>query len=238
MKLVKPVAGMGVLVIIAFLTSSQLGWFENRKLTQRVNELEAEKTQLIEFAERLSASQRVAQINVIQQFNDEFGRPVTVLRWQEIGPQNVLGDPITLEVVGRQVYVEALVLKFDHEMVGRAEPGKSSSVVMFRRVFGELEIPSQAPEIERSRLPVAAEDEKTATLSPALWDRFWDMVDDPSLAERYGVRVAQCEAPAVRMSNGQTWEVSLDAAGGLNLKRLDRAIPTLSASGTDAHWGT
>ena len=40
------------------------------------------------------------------------------------------------------------------------------------------------------------------------------------LAATFGVRVAQCEAPAVAVKPGQAWEVTLDAAGGVNIKRI------------------
>jgi hypothetical protein len=47
---------------------------------------------------------------------------------------------------------------------------------------------------------------------------FWRMMEHPQLASQYGVRVAQCEAPAVILRKGQVWEITLDAAGGLNLR--------------------
>ena len=50
--------------------------------------------------------------------------------------------------------------------------------------------------------------------------RFWELVESRVLAAEYGIRVAQCEAPAVRMKTGQVWEVTLDAPGGLNLKMV------------------
>jgi len=67
-------------------------------------------------------------------------------------------------------------------------------------------------------LPLAVSDEPASLV---LWDRFWNLAEDPSEARQYGVRVAQCEAPGVAVEPGQVWEVTLDAAGGLNLKRLD-----------------
>ena len=45
-------------------------------------------------------------------------------------------------------------------------------------------------------------------------------VDVDRLARQFGVRVAQAEAPSVRVKPGQVWEVTLDSAGGLNLKLL------------------
>ena len=51
----------------------------------------------------------------------------------------------------------------------------------------------------------------------SLWQGFWDLIEDARLREELGVRVAQIEAPAVPLDEGQIWEVTLDAAGGLNL---------------------
>jgi len=58
-----------------------------------------------------------------------------------------------------------------------------------------------------------------------LWKKFWRMADDPKLAAQYGVRIAQCEAPSVGVRPGQTWEVTLDAAGGMNLRKIRESPP-------------
>jgi hypothetical protein len=60
----------------------------------------------------------------------------------------------------------------------------------------------------------------SAAAEASLWARFWELVDDPELASEYGIRVAQCEAPAVRLQPGQVWEVTLDASGGLNVRKV------------------
>ena len=198
----------------------QFGNFEARRLRNKVAELEREKTQLVEYADRLSASRRVAQVNVLGHRTDEAGRPITSLLWQEIGPQGVLAEPRNLEVIGTLVYCEAFVLKFAHRYVGEGDPQRATSLALFRRVFGDRQAPESAPQFDRSSRPPLEESESTRLLHARLWSRFWDLVDDPRLAAEFGVRVAQCEAPAVPMKEGQTWELTLDAAGGLNLHKL------------------
>jgi len=198
----------------------QLGNFETRELRNRVAELEKEKTQLVEYAHRLSASRRVGQVNVVEQKPDGAGRPVTTLLWQEVGPDGVIGWPQTLEVIGTLVYFEAWVIKFAHEFVAEGDPQRSASVALFRRVFGERQSPDSAPQFDRETRPAPEETPEARALHARLWSRFWDLVDDPRLAAQYGVRVAQCEAPAVQVKSGQIWEITLDAAGGLNLKKI------------------
>jgi hypothetical protein len=64
-----------------------------------------------------------------------------------------------------------------------------------------------------------------------MWSLFWRLMDEPPLAEQFGVRVAQCEAPAVVLQSGQIWEVTLDAAGGLNLRLVaQRSVSDPAAS--------
>ncbi|GAF74957.1 unnamed protein product, partial [marine sediment metagenome] len=73
-------------------------------------------------------------------------------------------------------------------------------------------------------LPLTDPDTSPA-IHDELWQRFQDLMDDPALAAEYGVRVVQYEAPAVPLQPGQIWEVTLDAAGGLNLKKTG-ALPS------------
>ena len=47
-----------------------------------------------------------------------------------------------------------------------------------------------------------------------------DPAEFARIAAKYGIRVAQCEAPSVPLAPGQTWEVTLDAAGGLNVRKI------------------
>jgi hypothetical protein len=212
--------GVGLLVLGALVAATRFGAWEIGLLNRKVDQLTQEKEQLVRFAERLSATRRVAQINVLEQTVDDLGMPMTVLRWQEIAADGALGAPVVVEVYGKQVYVESLVIKFEHQHVGEGEPGRSTSLALFRRLFGDYQSPHSAPELDRYRPPPQAYS-GVNSLSPGLWDRFWDMVDDPRVARRFGVRVAQCEAPSVPMAPGQVWELSLDAAGGINFRRMD-----------------
>lgn len=214
-----PLMATGVVALVGLMVV-QFSNFEARRLRNKVAELEREKSQLVEYADRLSASRRVAQVNVLAQRPDEAGRPITSLLWQEIGQQGVLAEPRNLEAVGTLVYFEAFVLKFAHRYIKEGDPQRSTSLALFRRVFGDRQEPDSAPQFDRTVRPPLDESEATGSLHARLWSRFWEFVDDPRLAAEYGVRVAQCEAPAVPLREGQIWELTLDAAGGLNLHKL------------------
>lgn len=192
------------------------------ELEQQTAALEQQKVSLQDSMRRLCAARRVAQLNVIEQLEDDSHHVVNRLRWQEIGAGGVLGEPVLVEALGKQVYFEGLVIKFTHDDVGQGDPDRGESLVMFHRIFGEM----QAPALARVLHPLPAPgDPGAAGLGDhaELWARFWELLDDPDLAAREGVRIAQVEAPAVRLRQGQVWEATLDAAGGLNLRRLSEA---------------
>ncbi len=218
----KVVVGAVVLVAAAVITTDHLGNREIRRLQTRIDALAAEKAELMLFAERLSASRRVAQINVEEQSTGDDGLTITVLRWQQIGPSGKLGPPEIVTLKGDQVYVEAMVVKFMHDLVGRAAKDRETSLVMFRRAFGDRQAPYTGQPLDQTAPMETASRPEPDAFHERLWRRFHEIVADPQEAEkRYGVRVAQFEAPSVPMKKGQVWEAVLDQSGGLNLRLLD-----------------
>ncbi len=234
MKWVKFTLGCSFIVAVGVLTAVKFGSFEVRALEQKVRALEAERQQLVDYASRLSASRRVAQVEVLDQHPDERGRTVNVLRWQEIGPDGILGQPLTVQATGRLVYFEALVIKFAFQHVQEADPARGVSLALFRRIFGDAEAAESVPELDRSARPPRRHATEEPNGPEELWGRFWEMVDHPEVAQRYGVRVVQCEAPAVPVRTGQVWEVAVDAAGGVNLRKLSDAPPRSAADDAGA----
>jgi hypothetical protein len=220
MKWAKFALASMLLVSAAVFTAVKLGSQEVRQLQNQVNQLQQERQKLVEYAGRLSATRRVAQVDVIRRYHDDAGNPVVALLWQEIGPQGALGRPVAVEATGNLVYFEALVIKFVQQYVGEGDPERGTSLAMFRRIFGDRQTPESAPDLDRAARPPVTTTGPAAGLEKELWAKFWDLIDDPQLAAKYGVRVAQIEAPAVPVQPGQIWEVSLDAAGGLNLKQI------------------
>lgn len=220
MKWLKFILSSSIIVAVAVFTAVQLGHVQVQRLNAQIDMLQREKNYLIEYAERISASRRVAQIDVLEQHRDSSGRVVTTLRWQELGPDGMRGEPRELSTLGEKVYFEALVIKFDQELVGDADPERGVSLALFTRVFGDRQAAHSVPELDRRVRPPVTLSTRNSEQQTRLWERFWQMVDDPRIAAKFGVRVAQGEAPWIRPKAGQVWEITLDAAGGLNLRRV------------------
>lgn len=220
MKWIKFTFACVAVVAVATFTAVRFGGIEARQLRAEVDQLEQERQQLLDYAQRLGASRRVAQVDVVRQRVNDRGQIVSTLLFQEIGPDGTLGKPLAVETIGALVYFESLVIKFEARFVGEADPQRGTSLAMFRRIFGECQTPDLVPELDRRARPLLGQMDGAGSLHAELWQRFWELVDNPQLAEQYGVRVAQCEAPAVPLHAGQVWELTLDAAGGLNLRRI------------------
>jgi hypothetical protein len=217
-------------VLGAGLMYTTLRSWDVRKLTAEVAELEVQREQLRTFITRLKATRRVAQADVLQQYLDEQGRPVNVIRWNQIGLDGTLEEPQTIEAVGRLVYFEAAIIKFDQDAVGQGDPEKGATLAMFRRIFGEDQAASSTGNLEQRSTPPSPDGRPAAEFEQKLWDLFWKMMDDPDLQDQFGVRVTQIEAPAALLKAGQVWEVSLDAAGGLNLRIIAKRSVAPSTS--------
>lgn len=217
------IVAVGVLVGLAWIGKSQ---FLTARLSAKIDQLEKERTELVEFARRLGSSRRVAQVNVFDQCLDAEKHIFSRLRWQEISSDGLLGAPVELRTLGENVYFEALVIKFEQRLVGEGDPDRGASLAVFRRIFGDDQAPDSAPLFDRLEPPVESRartvdsHERSIVGDRAIWARFWELIDDPKLRDALGVRVAQGEAPWVPVRAGQVWELALDAAGGLNLRKL------------------
>ncbi len=203
----------------AAFVAVRFGDWRVQQLESAVVKLEKEKADLRDFASRLSASRRVGQVNVLEQKIDNNNRVQTRLRWQEIGGGGVLDEPREIEAIGKQVYFEAYVLKFESSLVGIGDKERGESLALFRRIFGDGQAPATAAEFERANRPRTST-QPAKSNDDALWGRFWEFTENPQLASTFGVRVAQIEAPAISVSPGDVLEVTLDAAGGLNIRKL------------------
>lgn len=219
------VVGVALTVGAALFAVDGLRWWDVRRLEAQVRALQRQKEELLSYAQRLSASHRIAQIDVLRQTTDAVGRRITDLLWRQVESDATVGHAQAITIIGEWAYFEAAVIKFDFELPQPDAPQQRTSLALFRRVFGDGQTPLSGVEIDRHAPLTNREPAAAAALEQNLWEMFWQFIEDPELAQSYGVRVAQIEAPAVPLKEDEVWEVTLDAAGGLNLKRIGKRSP-------------
>lgn len=193
-----------------------------RELAAEKVRLEAERKKLAEVIDRLNVERRVALIEVLEQHVDERGEAVqTVIRFSERSRAGEDLPPMTFGVEGDTPHFDALVIKFDDDYVAHGDQLRGQSVALFRRVYGETQTPrdgywlgkpGDVPDVYRV-------DPNPSDFEQQLWSEFWTYASDPEKAAAAGVRVAQGEAVYAPMKPNEVWTLTLEADGGLNLKK-------------------
>lgn len=210
------------------------GWvvwdhFEARRTIARQRRIIAELGRKLD---RVWATSLVGDLRVDKLSVDKSGRKVMFLTFVQYAPGSkrpLLVRPMKL--LGDEVYVDVLVAKFQRRFVDRGDGLRGKSLLLFRRAFGNAQAPDsgtllfrQAGEI--SLVPeLVRVDERPTAFERKIWKRFWDYANDPKLAASAGIRVAQGEAPHIKVVQGQVYKLTLRASGGLDITpRLPRAV--------------
>ena len=198
------------------------------RLRDENRRLQVERQTLQKVVARLTGERRVAHLLVTEQTRHPDGSVAqTVIKFQELGPDNEPLEVREFHVQGDVIYFDGLVIKFEESVEATDDMLRGKSLVLFRRVFGESQAPENGFPIDPLReIPdVYRADDDPTPIERDIWLRFWDYATDPAAAAEVGVRVAQGEAVYSRFRKGQFWVLTLENDGGLNLVR--REIPAL-----------
>ena len=174
----------------------------------------------------LKLNHRVARFTVIEQEQDaqDPGQVHTKVEFVELGPEGEpAGEPRVIEVEGKQLYVEGLVIKFDDSFVEGGDLLRGSSVAILRRAFSENQAPNEGTPLDTPRMhPLPGHDDDIGDpFYEDLWEGFWDYANDPEAAAEKGVRAMHAEAPSIELREGKTYRVELRASGGLSIRAED-----------------
>ncbi len=124
-----------------------------------------------------------------------------------------------ITVEGDVVYVDAWVIKYADQLVESGDPLRSTSVCLFRRIFGEYQQPTEGFALDPagSRPSVYSQGGEISPMERDLWANFWEYANNPAKAKKAGVRAAHGEAPSIRLQVGKRYRVELRASGGLSI---------------------
>jgi hypothetical protein len=116
------------------------------------------------------------------------------------------------------VYVDSWVAKFADDYVEMGDPLRSTSICLFRRLFGEAQNPSDGFVLDPvgSRPTAYRNGGKMSDLEREIWSKFWEYANDPALAEEVGIRAIHGEAPYTKLVPGKRYKVNLRSSDGLS----------------------
>jgi len=195
----------------------------NRELRGQVAALEARCAELRGFVHRLTTHSRVADVRVVASHPGRDGVPVTTVEFTERGRDGQAFPARVFTVVGKEVYFDALVIKFADDAVKVGDPLRGKSLHLFRRIFGSAQEPREGP-VVAAAVPDGVPDAyggagEASDFERRLWRLFWHWASHPAEAAREGVRIAQIEAVGIRPVVGASYRITLRHAGGLEIQR-------------------
>ena len=170
----------------------------------------------------MKVDHRVARITITDQKKSEDGGDVvSTIEFVEI---NDNGEPIdkpkVFEIKGDMVYIDSWVVKFDDQYVEKADLHRATSLVLFRRIFGEYQNPSQGHSLDSpdNLRPKAYGDGQLSEFEKKIWQDFWTIANDETKAREIGIRAAHGDAPSMKVEKGRSYRVLLRASGGLSIQ--------------------
>jgi len=237
-----------ILVLLAVLAAGLgVGWRLGRPVGDpadkaRIQELEGERDALLErigaLEDEVARQQariaflrerrRLARVGDVEREVGPDGKVRTRFHFQEVDEDGrPLGPPQEFTVEGDLAYFEALVVKFDEEFARRHDLEPGSTLLLFRRIFGEHRAPAEGYPVDSvGQRPLGYADDPAAAFHDRLWRDFWDYALQPEVLQEAGIRAMHGEAPFVKLEPGREYVLELRSTGGLTI----RPEPTLEPS--------
>ncbi len=205
------------------------GIYYVQRYMNREAELRAQVSQLKEDNARLQLANRLlkvdirrARIDVLSQTESPDPQKIqTTFRFTEFDDSGrQVGQAREFTILGEKMYLDSLVVKFNDELVETNDEGRSHSLCVFQRVFGEFQRPSEGFPVDVADAPPAIyrDDAGTSELEKQIWSRFWEISNDPLLQKSLGVRANHGEAVVQKLTVGKSYLVELRASGGLSIR--------------------
>ncbi len=189
----------------------------NKALEAKQSEIERLQT----VVALLKLDHRVALITVLDQKHSGDDKELhTKFSFVEVNEEGrPLEKPRVFEIKGDIVYLDAWVVKFGFDYLEQGDPLRSTSICLFRRIFGESQPPSEGFVLDADHKPPTAyrTGGKLSEFEEQIWSRFWEYANNPTLAKQAGVRAAHGEAPSIKLLPGKRYRVVLQATGGLRI---------------------
>lgn len=180
---------------------------------------ESENVQLKLVVDRLTDERRVAEMLVTGR-KMVNGVPQTTLLFVEYSRNGTTLPPKTFTILGDQVHLDAMVIKFDHDFVKKNDPLRGHSIALFTRVFGNLQTPDQGSMIDTpDKIPdyYLGTDPRVGAFETDLWNNFWKLASDKAYRQKMGVRVSDGEGKWWPCESDRLYTITIESAGGLNV---------------------
>lgn len=196
-----------------------------KEQAQEIDQL-GEQIEKLETAMRLlKVDHRLANIKVLSIVEDPKTKKVkTTVSLQEVDADgNTIGEASQFVVQGRNIYVDFWLAKFEDKYIEESDLLRSTTLCMFKSIYGENEAPADATPIERPwvRPKAYAGGSKMSEFEKRIWNDFWTIANDSSKSKELGIRANHGQAVYVKAEEGKTYQIELRASDGLSFKSVN-----------------
>lgn len=232
-------------VVVSFVILAAIGggaWFGyNMLFARRALEaaLEAKEARIAELSEEVAAKarqiarletamrllkvdHRVAYLDALdQQGSEKAGDLVTRFRFTEVDPDGKPLQQREFNIKGDVVHVDALVVKFEDKFVESGDdPLRATSMLMFRRAYGDQQKPQDGISLDRQGAQPAAYrgGAESSDFEREIWEKFWDYANDLEKQADKGIRAAHGQGVYQKIVPDTRYRLQLRASDGLSLK--------------------
>jgi hypothetical protein len=214
------------------------------RLKQTADELveKAAQVERLEVAMKLlKVRHRIARLTVVDQHEVASLNPVTPTEGteNEISRANVtttieftevnekgeaIGPAKQFDIVGDMVYVDFLRVTFDDKYIEQSDLDRSTSLVLFQRIFGEHQEPVKGFQLETvgTRPTAYGRGTSMSDFEKKIWNDFWLIANDPKCAADMGIRAAHGDAVSIRVKPGRMYEIDLRSTGEISVRTIDQ----------------
>jgi len=201
------------------------------EVASKIAELETKNVQIAQLNENiekletsiklLKVDHRVARLTAIDQTSDfRNGESSTLIEFVELNEEGQpIDTPRQFRIRGDVVFLDNWIVKFDDKYVEENDLARGTSLVLFRRIFGEMQQPIDGYPLDPigSAPRAYARGGQMSDFEKRIWDDFWTIANDPAAADKLGIRAAHGQAVSMKVQKGKSYKVELRASDGLSI---------------------
>jgi hypothetical protein len=186
---------------------------QSAEITQLGRELEKVETSLA----MLKVDHRIARLSAVDQTKDDAtGKIATLVEFVELNDEGQpIDTPRQFRIPGDTVYIDAWVVKFDDKYVEAADIERGTSLILFKRLFGNDQKPDDGfPLDQQGVAPKAyARGGKMSDFQKSIFDDFWSIANDKAKADEKGISAAYGDAGYMKVEKGKKYTVKVRSIG-------------------------
>jgi hypothetical protein len=201
------------------------------EVASKIAELETKNAEIVKLNENidkletaitlLKVDHRVARLTAVDQTTDFVnGEASTLIEFVELNDEGQpIDTPRQFRIRGDVVFLDNWIVKFDDKYVQDNDLERGTSLVLFRRIFGEMQQPIDGYPLDPvgSAPRAYARGSRMSDFERRIWDDFWSIANDPAEADKLGIRAAHGQAVSMKVQKGRSYKVQLRASDGLSI---------------------